>query len=155
MDVEGKTFIERKDAGAALLKAIRYREFDAKAGEWRLGNIGGFELAVTAITLRGMKFARIELTMQRTGRATEIEYGSDLTALGLISRLEYCLGRFEVELIEEKRAAADAAQRLPPYRERLGAAFAFEGEIAAKRQELDDINASLAANNAGEDQVAA
>ena len=102
MDVAGKTFIERKDAGAALLKAIRYREFDAKAGEWRLGNIGGFELAVTAITLRGMKFARIELTMQRTGRATEIEYGSDLTALGLISRLEYCLGRFEVELTEQK-----------------------------------------------------
>ena len=96
MDVEGKTFVERKDAGAALLKAIRYREFDAKAGEWRLGNIGGFELAVTAIALRGMKFARIELTMQRTGRVTEIEYGSDLTALGLISRLEYCLGRFEV-----------------------------------------------------------
>ena len=51
--------------------------------------------------------------------------------------------------------AADAAQRLPPYRERLGAAFAFEGEIAAKRQELDEINASLAANNAGEEQVAA
>ena len=152
---KARTFVERKDAGAALLKAIRYREFDAKAGEWRLGNIGGFELAVTAITLGGMKFARIELTMQRTGRATEIEYGSDLTALGLISRLEYCLGRFEVELIEEKRAAADAAHRLPPYRERLGAAFAFEGEIIAKRQELDDINASLAANNAGEDQVAA
>ena len=155
MDVEGKTFVERKDAGAALLKAIRYREFDAKAGEWRLGNIGGFELAVTAIALRGMKFARIELTMQRTGRVTEIEYGSDLTALGLISRLEYCLGRFEVELIEQKRLAADAAQRLPPYRERLGAAFAFDGEIAAKRQELDEINASLAANNAGEEEVAA
>ena len=51
-----------------------------------------------------------------------------------------------MELIEHKRVAADAAQRLPPYRERLGAAFAFEGEIAAKRQELDDINASLAAN---------
>jgi N12 class adenine-specific DNA methylase/adenine-specific DNA methylase len=155
MNVEGKTFVERKDAGAALLKAIRYREFDAKAGEWRLGNIGGFELAVTAIALRGIKIARIELTMQRTERVTEIEYGSDLTALGLISRLEYCLGRFEVELIEQKRLAADAAQRLPPYRERLGAAFAFDVVIAAKRQELDEINASLAANNAGEEEVAA
>src|SRR5208282_182437 len=28
MDVEGKTFVERKDAGAALLKAIRHGEFD-------------------------------------------------------------------------------------------------------------------------------
>jgi hypothetical protein len=51
--------------------------------------------------------------------------------------------------------AADAAQRLPPYRERLGAAFAFESEIAAKRQELDEINASLAANNSGNEQDAA
>jgi hypothetical protein len=155
MDIEGKTFVERKDAGAALLKTIRHREFDAKAGEWRLGTIGGFQLFVTAIAPRGTKIARIELTMQRTGWSTEIEYGFDVSALGLISRLEYCLSRFEVELIEQKRVAADAAQRLPPYRERLGAAFAFEEEIAAKRQELDEINASLAANNSGNEQDAA
>jgi hypothetical protein len=155
MDIEGKTFVERKDAGAALLKTIRHREFDAKAGEWRFGTIGGFQLFVTAIAPRGTKIARIELTMQRTGWSTEIEYGFDVSALGLISRLEYCLSRFEVELIEQKRVAADAAQRLPPYRERLGATFAFDGEIAVKRQELDEINASLAANNSGNEQDAA
>ena len=48
---------------------------------------------------------------------------------------------------EQRRAATDAAERLPPYRARLGAPFPFAGEIEAKRQELDAINASLAANN--------
>ncbi|HUZ92141.1 MAG TPA: helicase-related protein, partial [Methylocella sp.] len=150
MQVEGKSFAERKEAGAALLKTIRTREFEGKEGEWPLGAIGGFNLIVTASVPRGLKFARIELTIQRTGRADEIAYDSDITALGLISRLEYCLGRFEVELTEQKRAAADAAHRLPPYRQRLGAPFAFAEEIDAKRRELDEINASLAANNSGE-----
>ena len=48
MEVEGKTFVERKEAGAALLKAIRHREFEAKNGDWRLAKIGAFDIVVTA-----------------------------------------------------------------------------------------------------------
>ncbi|WOJ91717.1 N-6 DNA methylase (plasmid) [Methylocapsa polymorpha] len=155
MEVEGRSFAERKEAGAALLKAIRSREFEAKDGEWRLGKLGGFDINVAAITQRHVKFARVELTLLRTGRASEIEYDIDVTALGLISRLEYCLGRFEVELTEQKRIAADSEHRLPPYRQRLGEAFAYADELAAKRQELDDINASLAATRDDEEQAAA
>jgi N12 class adenine-specific DNA methylase len=154
MEVESKTFVERKEAGAALLKAIRTREFEAKDGEWRLGNIGGFDLFASVAARQGLGFPRIELTMQRTVQAADIEYDSDITALGLISRLEYCLSRFEAELAEQRRAAADAAERLPPYRQRLDAPFPFAGEIEAKRQELDTINASLAANNGGETEAA-
>jgi hypothetical protein len=63
MQVEGRSFAERKEAGAALLKAIRHREFEAKEGEWSLGAIGGFEITATASSQRGVKFALMELTL--------------------------------------------------------------------------------------------
>jgi hypothetical protein len=155
MQVEGRSFAERKEAGAALLKAIRHREFEAKEGEWSLGAIGGFEITATASSQRDVKFALMELTLIRTGRGQDVEYQTDLTALGLVSRLEYYLSRFEVDLAEQKRAAKEAADRLPAYRQRDGEPFAYEAEHAEKLQELDEINAALSANNADGAQEAA
>jgi hypothetical protein len=148
MTVEGKTFTERKEAGAALLKAIRYREFDRKDGSWSLGKIGGFELSLSAKFAKHALYDRIEIELHRTGTETEIAYSDDITALGFVSRLEYALSRFEVELAEEKRAAADAEARLPGYRQRLDETFPYEVELHAKRQELAEIDADLAAQKA-------
>jgi N12 class adenine-specific DNA methylase/adenine-specific DNA methylase len=148
MDVEGNRFIERKDAGAALLKSIRAREFKGEAGDWRIARIGGFDLFLTAEVLPREKLTRVELTLKRSGRETEIEYSHDLTALGAVSRLEYALSRFEVELAEEKRSAAEAADRLPGYRRRLNPEFPFEDKLEAKRREIAALDASLAANDA-------
>ena len=69
----------------------------------------------------------------------------DLTALGLISRLEYMLDRFEAELAEHRRRVAEA--RLPGYRRRLGEGFDLQGELDAKRAELAALEADLAAND--------
>jgi hypothetical protein len=79
-----------------------------------------------------------------------IDYSHELTPLGAISRLEYCLSRFEVELAEEKRAVREAADRLPGYHKRLGETFAFESELEAKREERNALDASLAKNDEGE-----
>jgi hypothetical protein len=149
MEVDGRRFVERKDAGVALLKSIRAKEFEGAGGDWRIANIGGFDLSVTARSVERQKLADVELTMQRAGRHFDIEYSHDLTPLGVISRLEYCLSRFEVELAEQKRAMSDAADRLPAYRRRLDEAFAYEDELDAKRDELAALNASLAANDDG------
>ena len=154
MEVEGKTFVERKEAGAALLKAIRHREFEAKNGDWRLAKIGAFDIFVTARFSKNIQHSTIELTIQRTGRAAEIDYSYDLTALGIISRLEYCLGRFEVELAEQKRFVAEAADRLPGYRQRLSDEFPYVAELAAKRRELEEIDAALAANDSRDSAAA-
>ena len=89
MEVNGERFVERKDAGAALLKSIRAREFEGKGGDWRVANIGGFDLSVTARSVERQKLAQVELTMQRAGQDFDIEYSHDLTPLGIISRLEY------------------------------------------------------------------
>jgi len=143
MQVEGKTFSERKQAGAALIKAIRHHEMQGLAGNWTLGSVGGFELALS-LSPRRVLFSRIELTMLRNGEATQIEFDEELTALGIISRLEYTLTRFEVELAQYKRTVADNSTWIPAFRERLGEKFAFEGELLDKRGEMDALEASLA-----------
>jgi hypothetical protein len=145
MKVEGKSFSERKEAGAALLQAIRYREFERKDGTWSLAEIGGFEISFTAKFATRDQYDRIDVDMHRTGTIAEIDFSHDLTALGFISRLEYMLSRFEVELAEEKRTVADAEARLPGYRQRLGETFSYAAELDTKRQELAEIDAALAA----------
>lgn len=155
MEVEGKTFVERKDAGAALLKAIRARELQRKEGSWTIARIGGFDIGLSAQIPRRTDHVEIDLDLRRTGYDGEIEYAHDLTALGVVSRLEYCLSRFEVELAEQKRIAHDAADRLPAYRRRLDETFAYESELDAKLDELAALNASLAANDDREQTAAA
>jgi hypothetical protein len=145
MKVEGKSFSERKEAGAALLQAIRYREFERKDGTWSLAEIGGFEISLTAKFATHDQYDRIDVDMHRTGTLAEIDFSDNLTALGFISRLEYMLSRFEVELAEEKRTVADAQARLPGYRQRLGETFPYAAELDTKRQELAEIDAALAA----------
>ena len=64
------------------------------------------------------------------------------------------LSRFEAELAQYQRIAAENTDWLPPYRQQLGRTFPFEDELADKRQELDALEASLAATAAdsgGED----
>jgi hypothetical protein len=113
------------------------------AGNWTLGSVGGFELALSLSPRRSL-FSRIELTVLRNGEATQIEFDEELTALGIISRLEYTLTRFEVELAQYKRTVADNSTWIPAFRERLGEKFAFEGELLDKRGEMDALEASLA-----------
>ena len=124
--------------------AIRHHEMQGLAGASTLGSVGGFELALSLSPHRN-RLARIELTMLRNGDAAEIEFDAELTALGIISRLEYMLTRFEVELAQYKRTAADNTVWIPSFRERLGEKFTFEDELLDKRAEMDALEASLAA----------
>ena len=151
MEVEGKIFAERKDAGAALLKAVRQREFEGVEGDWTLARIGGFDLVLSTTLSPRTRRVDVDLFLRRAAPDSRIEYSHELTPLGVVSRLEYCLSRFEVELAEEKRAAREASDRLPGYERRLGEAFAFEAELEAKREERDALDASLARNDAGDD----
>ena len=73
-----------------------------------------------------------------------MKFSPDLTALGLVSRLEHALDRFEAELAEQRRSLAENRNRLADYEPRLGGAFALDGELAAKEAEMAALEASLA-----------
>ena len=75
----------------------------------------------------------------------EVRVEDDLTALGLVSRLEYMLDRFEAELAEHRRRVAET--RLPGYQRRLGEGFDLQDELDQKRCELETLEADLTAND--------
>ena len=62
----------------------------------------------------------------------DIEVEGDVTDLGLISRLEHALDRFEDGLEENVRRKADAEARLRGYEPRLGEPFPLQAELDEK-----------------------
>jgi hypothetical protein len=140
---EGRVIAERRTAGALLLSKLRIAERSRTEGEWGIGRLGGFDLACHAhATLAGA--FRVALVLRRATHDQEITVEPDLTALGLISRLEHILERFELDLQEQQRLGLDAARRLAAYEARLGEAFPLQAELDAKRAELRCIEAELA-----------
>jgi hypothetical protein len=87
--------------------------------------IGGF-----TILARTTYFDDIELRLDRALKSSDaIAYEKDVTPLGFVSRLESALGRFEVELAEERRTVAEVSAWLPGFKARLGDAFPHETEL--------------------------
>ncbi|MBE7210591.1 MAG: methyltransferase [Gluconacetobacter diazotrophicus] len=146
MVVGKKPHTERKVAGGSLLSKLRLTEKAQEEGTWTMGQIGGFDLRAQGKTY-GKSHYRMNLWLERTGYEQEVELSDDLTALGLISRLEYMLDRFEADLAEHRRRLAEAEQRLPGYRQRVGEVFGFQAEMEAKEAELAALEADLAAND--------
>jgi N12 class adenine-specific DNA methylase/adenine-specific DNA methylase len=147
MTVNDKLFSERKDAGAPLLKHALKAKTEKPFHPRPIGAIGGFELRLAKAT-----FGYPALVIARTGWNEIVETDSELSPLGLISRLEHQLTRFEAELKENTATIAQAETWIPSLQPRLGVSFAFQDELDDKRAELDTINQSLAATKA-EDEL--
>jgi hypothetical protein len=142
MEVEERSYVDRRRAGSALLQVFRRLERSATPEERVVARLGGFDLAVHA--RRTGRECRCSLVLRRAGLEQEIEIGQDLTPLGLVSRLEHQLDRFEAELAQSRRQHAEAAARLADYEPQLGRSFALADELQAKEQELAAVEADLA-----------
>ena len=152
MEVGGKALTERKVAGASLLSRIRILALGKETGRWTLARIGGFEVKAEGRSWAGQGGHQLDVWLDRTGHEQEVRVEDELTASGLVSRLEYMLDQFEVSLAAQRRRAEEAAARIPAYEGRLGQPFAYAAELAAKEEELAGIERSLAG---GADQEAA
>jgi hypothetical protein len=140
MTVGEQRFTERKAAGVALIAHIRKMKPQKPGSTALIAAIGGF-----TILARTTYFDDIELRLDRTLKSSDaIDCEKDVTPLGLVSRLESALGRFEVELAEERRAIAEVSNWLPGFRTRLGDAFPHEAELEEKLAEMAELDASLA-----------
>ena len=154
MTVDGASHTERAKAGSALLKLLRNLDVRGQDGEWEVGRIGGFALTATLQGGRRARDVEIELMLERVGGAQGIGVPPELTALGMVSRLEHALDRFDAELAEARRSLVEHGRRLTDYEPRVGGAFALAGELAARQAELAALEEGLAAtakDEAGDD----
>ena len=146
---EDRTVTERRTAGALIVSKLRLAERAGKKGEFPLGALGGFDLR--GEVGRGyFKEVEASLILLRTDYDQEIRLEADLTQTGLIARLEHILDHFEADLREQERRAADAAERLAGYEQRLSQPFALQAELDAKLAQLEALEADLA--QTGKDQ---
>ncbi len=152
MEVAGKTRTERKVAGGSLLSRLRLIERQEECGVWTVATIGGFELKASGETCG--EEHRLHVWLERHGYEQEIVLEAELTAMGLIARLEYQLDRFEADLAEHRRRVSEARARLPGYQRRVGEAFDLQAELDAKRDELAALEADLAAKDSTANQDA-
>ncbi|MDA8248133.1 MAG: helicase-related protein, partial [Rhodospirillales bacterium] len=144
IEVAGRTLTERRVAGASLLSKVRIPVLERNTRDWTIGRIGGFDLTCSVRREPGSQGCSAELVLQRTGYAQIIPVQDDLTALGLVARLEYALDRFETDLEEQQRRRADAVARLAGYQPRLGEAFPLQGELDEKLARMAELEADLA-----------
>ena len=145
MTVDGRSYTERPKAGGALLNLLRNLDVEQKEGDWTIASIGGFRISAQAVKTWRSKDLQVLVTLDRTGEESEIAFSPDLTALGLVSRLEHALDHFEAELAEHRRSIGDNTRRIADYEPRIGGGFALAGELATKVAQLAELEVSLAA----------
>jgi N12 class adenine-specific DNA methylase/adenine-specific DNA methylase len=146
MEVNGKSFVERKPAGRALMTEILTLVQLCQEEAHVIASIGGFDLEFEGrrVALEGFRYTTM---LKRTGARYEVDLSMTVTPLGAISRLEHALSNFENERQDYRRRLIEGEKRLAAYQPRLGEAFAYDGELELKRGELAEIETSLAASS--------
>ena len=144
MTVDGVRFTERPKAGGALLNLLRNLDIRQQSGDWTVAEIGGFGITASMQKTWRKRELEVLVALDRTGEASEIEFSVELTALGLISRLEHALEHFDAELAQHRRLLVENQRRVADYAPRLGTAFALQAELEAKAAELAALEADLA-----------
>jgi N12 class adenine-specific DNA methylase/adenine-specific DNA methylase len=143
MTVDGRSYSERPKAGGALLNLLRNLDVE-KPGEQVVASLGGFRVSAQIVKSWRRKELELMVTLDRTGQESEIPFSADLTALGLISRLEHALDHFDAELAEHHRSVVENTRRVSDYEPRLGGIFVLSGELALKMADMAALEDSLA-----------
>ena len=151
MTVDGASYTERPKAGGALLTLLRNLDLRGQSGDWTVARIGGFDVVATRHRFPG-RGETVEIALERTGGSDTLRFSQELTALGLVSRLEHALDRFEAELAQQRRSLIENRRRLADYQPRIGLSFELQGELDAKQADLAALEESLA--KTGEDNSA-
>lgn len=134
MEVEGKRYTDRAEAGNALMHAahgVRY------GSERVIGSIAGFRVAVKAAEIR--EFGKRLVILG----GIEYEVGKAETPIGFVKVLENALNRMEQELEEEREYLTRTEKRMADIEAEIAKPFDKAERLAWLQQRQKEIDAAL------------
>ncbi len=151
------TFFDKKEAGKALKDAMG--DFDKRAPfsqdgikNRKIGEIRGFEIQYSTRYFLENIYSELEIVTPNLRH--EIR-GRSNTAGGVIcNMLEEKLSEFESSMVRHQKLVEFDQDQIAQLVPRLGADYPFEAELAAKRAELEAIDADLARDKEAEEAAA-
>lgn len=134
MEISGKVYTERKEAGAAIIEACK--ALKAAGTEGRIGSYGVFELHS-----RFDNFDKVFRLSIKGAWNYSMEVGKD--PLGNILRVTNALAGIERALPQVERRLETLEQQLAQAKEEAKRPFAQEAELAEKSARLAELNSLL------------
>ena len=144
MEISGKVYTERKEAGAAIIEACK--ALKAAGTEGRIGNYGAFEL-----NSRFDNFDKVFRLSIKGAWNYSMEVGKD--PQGNILRVTNALTGIERALPQVERRLETLEQQLAQAKEEAKRPFAQEDELAEKSARLSELNALLNMDEKGSEDA--
>ena len=144
MEISGKLYTERKEAGAAIIEACK--ALKAAGTEGRIGSYGAFELH--------SRFDNFDKAFRLSIKGAwnySMEVGKD--PLGNILRVTNALASIERALPQVERRLENLEQQLAQAKEEAKRPFAQEAELAEKSARLAELNALLNMDEKGSEDA--
>ena len=144
MEISGKVYSERKEAGAAIIEACK--ALKAAGTEGRIGNYGAFELHS-----RFDNFDKVFRLSIKGAWNYSMEVGKD--PQGNILRVTNALTGIERSLPQVERRLETLEQQLAQAKEEAKRPFAQEAELAEKSARLAELNSLLNMDEKGSEDA--
>ena len=144
MEISGKVYTERKEAGAAITEACK--ALKAAGTEGRIGSYGAFELHS-----RFDNFDKVFRLSIKGAWNYSMEVGKD--PLGNILRVTNALAGIERTLPQVERRLETLEQQLAQAKEEAKRPFAQEAELAEKSARLAELNSLLNMDEKGSEDA--
>ena len=144
MEISGKVYTERKEAGAAIIEACK--ALKAAGTEGRIGSYGAFELHS-----RFDNFDKVFRLSIKGAWNYSMEVGKD--PLGNILRVTNALAGIERALPQVERRLENLEQQLAQAKEEAKRPFVQEAELAEKSARLAELNSLLNMDEKGNEDA--
>ena len=134
MEISGKVFTEKKEAGAALLAVCK--DMKAVDAAMDIGNYQGFNMRIQFDS-----WSKEFILSVKHESVSKVHLGAD--ALGNITRINNLLESYPEKLVEAEQRLETVQEQLTNAKEEVGKPFTKEEELNQKLERLSELNALL------------
>ena len=134
MEISGKVFTEKKEAGAALLAVCK--DMKAVDAAMDIGNYQGFNMRIQFDS-----WSKEFILSVKHESVSKVHLGAD--ALGNITRINNLLESYPEKLAEAEQRLETVQEQLTNAKEEVGKPFTKEEELNQKLERLSELNALL------------